>query len=503
MQIVAETSFALLRHAEYPRLGWLFDLADGPTAHCGEDVEVSEDGLVEGCWDGPFTSFDFADRINFFGSGVLRCGNEWLFCPPCHVLDPLYILVHKGRACVANSMALLFAHAGLMPDPRVNYTRALATFVAGIDDAETLIWRDEGEDVALYRVLFDNFTVQGAGPPRRRRKVETASFHDFETYRRYLVGTIEACAANARNPARRRAYDRLLSTCSAGYDLPTVTALSAAAGGKVALSVRSARGGGADSGRPIVQALGLASIERERMEAARGGSELEWLTSGLGGGDYPLSVFEPELDSAVLLTGFHGDKVWERTMPPNSVLKRNDPSGARIADFRLRVGFLHVPVPFIGALRHAEIHAISNSAEMHPFSMGGDYDRPICRRLLEEAGVPRELVGQRKQAIATHFSRDMRLISPETRAAFERDLREKGLLGEVRRDLLAFQAGRAVFRAVRKAVKVAPVLERPLGWLRDSLEDQYRARENSRYANLLFVWALAQAVQKLSPATRA
>jgi hypothetical protein len=176
------------------------------------------------------------------------------------------------------------------------------------------------------------------------------------------------------------------------------------------------------------------------------------------------------------------------------MLKRGDPSGTTIADFRLRVGFLHIPVPFIGACRHAEIHTISNSTEMHPFSVGGDYDRPICRRILEEAGIPRELVGQRKQAIATHFSRNMQLISPETRAAFQRDLRDKGVLDEVRRDLLAFQAKRAVFRGVRKAIKVAPVLERPLGWLRDGLDDQFRARENSRYANLLFVWALEQGI---------
>ena len=78
---------------------------------------------------------------------------------------------------------------------------------------------------------------------------------------------------------------------------------------------------------------------------------------------------------------------------------------------------------------------------------------------------------------------------------FKRDLSAKGLLGKVRRDLLAFKARRAVFRTVRKTIKVAPALEQPLGWLRDSLEDHYRARENSRYANLLFVWALTQATQ--------
>jgi hypothetical protein len=453
---------------------------------------------VEGCWDGSFSSFDFSDRINFFGSGVIRRGDSWLFCPPCHTFEALYVMVQQGRTSVSNSVVPLFAHVGARPDPRVNYTRSLVTLAAGVDDAEAVIWRDAARDLTLHRVLFDNFTVE-EGVPRRSRKTETASFPDFDAYRRHLVTTVGALAANAADPTRRRrTYGRLLSTCSSGYDSPTVTAVAAAAvgtGGVVVLSLRSARGGDDDSGRRVAGALGLACVERDREAAASDGRELEWLTPGTGGGDYPLSAFEPDLSGgALLLTGGHGDRVWERTTPPSGVLRRGDATGASVADFRRRAGFLHVPVPFIGALRDAEIHAISNSAEMRPYSVGGSYDRPICRRVLEEAGVPRAWVGQRKRAVATHFSRDARLISPETRAAFEHDLRAGGVLRRVRRELLAFRAVRVVFRVVRKAIKIAPPLERPLGWLRDGLEGRFRARENSRYANMLFCWAVERSV---------
>ena len=64
-----------------------------------------------------------------------------------------------------------------------------------------------------------------------------------------------------------------------------------------------------------------------------------------------------------------------------------------------------MPIPFIGALRKPEIIAISRSAEMVSYSVGGIYDRPLARRLLEEAGVPRHLFGQRKRAMALVFSR--------------------------------------------------------------------------------------------------
>ena len=35
---------------------------------------------------------------------------------------------------------------------------------------------------------------------------------------------------------------------------------------------------------------------------------------------------------------------------------------------------------------------------MRPWSIGGAYDRPIPRRIAEEAGVPRDLFGQNKMA---------------------------------------------------------------------------------------------------------
>jgi hypothetical protein len=40
---------------------------------------------------------------------------------------------------------------------------------------------------------------------------------------------------------------------------------------------------------------------------------------------------------------------------------------------------------------------------MKPWRIGGDYDRPVPRRLVESAGVPRELYGQNKKAITQPF----------------------------------------------------------------------------------------------------
>src|SRR5690349_7377840 len=73
-------------------------------------------------------------------------------------------------------------------------------------------------------------------------------------------------------------------------------------------------------------------------------------------------------------------------------------------EFRLRVGFLHLPVPYLGCVRHEDIHRISNSAEMKDWNTAdGKYDKPIPCRLLQEAGVPRRLFGQQKKAVTQPF----------------------------------------------------------------------------------------------------
>ena len=488
--------FEVERRRDYPRLGWLLELRRRSKAYCGEGVEVFEHGLVEGCWDGPFTEFGFPGRTNLFGSGAVLRGGGWWFCPPCHTLDALYALVHRGQTFVANSLAILFRHAGLSPDLNVSYTARLGTVVAGLDGAETVIWRNE--DTVLYRIVGDEFGFVD-GSLLKRRRVETASFSDFTGYHRHLLRTLAACRDNASDPARSRSY-RLVSTCSGGYDSNVAAALAAALGGDRAITLRSARGGVPDSGRAVAESLGLRCVEHDRREAGAGGGEVEFLTTGTGGGDYPLGSFRGELDGALLLTGYHGDKVWERTVPPNVVLKRGDSSGCSLGDFRLRTGFLHIPVPFIGALRHPAIHAISNAPEMRAFSVGGSYDRPICRRILEEAGVPRELVGRSKRAVTTPFTWSPRYLSPEVRAAFEGFLQEKGMLGRTRLELGLFQAATMGFRGLRKATKMMPLLEWPLGSARDRLEPRFRALENSRYANLLFIWALEHGGAGTAPA---
>ena len=134
-----------------------------------------------------------------------------------------------------------------------------------------------------------------------------------------------------------------------------------------------------------------------------------------GGSSVPYKGAESLLARKVVLTGYH--PVWgdpELVLSPNII--RIDASGTDLTEYRLWAGFIHCPVTFFGVRQIADIHAINNSAELEPWNTLPRYNRPICRRIVEEAGVPRDLFGVRKKATAQpilraddFLTRDMRL----------------------------------------------------------------------------------------------
>src|SRR5258708_10810292 len=56
---------------------------------------------------------------------------------------------------------------------------------------------------------------------------------------------------------------------------------------------------------------------------------------------------------------------------------------------------------------------------MAPWDVGGSYTRPICRRILEEAGVPRELFGMDKKAASVLFFDRNSFLSEASRRDYE------------------------------------------------------------------------------------
>ena len=122
----------------------------------------------------------------------------------------------------------------------------------------------------------------------------------------------------------------------------------------------------------------------------------------------------PLLPGRLLFTGYHGDRVW--SIAPGYVsdhIVRGDPSGGSLLEFRLSTGFQHLPLPFAGCLNQTDVFAIATSPEMASWSVGGNYDRPIPRRVAETAGVPRHLFGQHKRAASRPYRGTGTVVAPE------------------------------------------------------------------------------------------
>ena len=74
--------------------------------------------------------------------------------------------------------------------------------------------------------------------------------------------------------------------------------------------------------------------------------EAEFLASGYGGEDVIFAGAEPVLAVRVLLTGYHGDRVWSLNADHISDdLRRGDPSGASLLEFRLERASCTCPSP--------------------------------------------------------------------------------------------------------------------------------------------------------------
>ena len=264
----------------------------------------------------------------------------------------------------------------------------------------------------------------------------------------------------------------------------------------------TARGGKADSGRDIAEQLGMKvrEFQREAKSTDRAFGEAEFLASGMGGEDYVFNVLGESLANKIMVNGFMGGAVWELNAAPNSVMVRKDCSGSNLTEHRLRHGYLLLPVVTIGSIHQEQVLRIGASEEMRPFSVGGDYDRPVPRRLAEERGIPRQSFGQVKKGNSICFNYSSVWWSP---TAFE-DLKkfERRTVGPALR--LQYHLRRLAHTAAVSGYYLALKICRSLNaaWLAKSAikwlvrDFQIYEHNNPRYANMTFLWALDKVRQR-------
>lgn len=402
------SQFELVVDPRLPPLAWLLHWdASAATLLAGRWVETTASSWVEGSWDGDFAEMCPESHWLTGTAGRLEAGCVTL-TPPFHSFDAIYLLRRDGSLYASNSLPLLIEASGArFRRTHVNLHADFARIVDGLDGSHLHISMSDDDVLEVLQLL--PVTLELGRPGESTGSLpETPSFNDFESYEAFLRACSQRFAANAMSPLRTSIL-RPVTTVSSGYDSPAVAVLARDAGAIKALTISNSRGiedrdGESDSGAEIAEAISLEAVTfaRDTRWTVDGQHVVaEFLASGMSGEELPIGVMAAHLESTILYTGYYGDTVWGRDPSRAHRLRRGDLGGSSLTEFRLRVGFSHLPIPFLAATNDGDIARITHSEEMRPWSVGGLYDRPIPRRIAESAGVPRSAFGMRKRAITS------------------------------------------------------------------------------------------------------
>jgi hypothetical protein len=401
---------------EWPPLAWLARCDRGSSRIAlvhGSEVESTDDWFCEAAWAGRYDEGGFDQTDVIAGSGGRARGGTVTFVSSGSTVDRLQSFEGPDAVWISNSLPALLAAVGGSLDPSYpRYRQDLVSIVYGLHRYVRWLRTTSGSVQFTY---FNNLRWDGATLAVEPKPLAERCFPSFAHYHHFLSVSMASLAENMTAKERQHPY-QFLGTMSSGYDSTTVATLARAAGGREVLCIDRAKGGESDSGAVAARHLGLAPLHISS-DAWRTllRPEIPFIAGNAMGGEVLFSAAASHLKGRVFLTGFHGDKIWDtHTKDLGNYIRRGDVSGSSLMEFRLWVGFLHCPVPFWGVRQIRDVHAISISPEMASWDVGGDYNRPICRRIVESAGVPRAAFGQRKLAAATMVQNHDDFLTPQS-----------------------------------------------------------------------------------------
>jgi hypothetical protein len=392
--------FQFIPRNDWPPLSWVARIRKGgqevEVTH-GPRVETNPNWICEAAWAGSFSEGDFDQTDLISGTGIRLRDGKAVFVSSGSTVDRIVSCETGDGIHVSNSLIGLAAVLNLAVDPLYKkFYEDFRTIVNGLENYKSIV---ETSNPPVRLTYFRNLVFDGERLTICDKPCGDRRFSSFNEYYGFLEESLTRIGRNIADTSRRYNYTPL-GTLSTGYDSPTVAVLAKRIGNSEVLTFRHGRGGTDDDGSEIASRLNLKAIPLNRdIWRQQQGSEIPFIAANAYGEEAHYVAASSLLTGRLLLTGYHGDKVWDTsTHDLSPVIKRGDPSGLALTEWRLWIGFLHCPLPFFGVRNIDEIYRISMSDEMEPWRVGGDYDRPICRRIVEQEGIPRELFGTRKSA---------------------------------------------------------------------------------------------------------
>jgi hypothetical protein len=418
-----------------PQLAWVaeFNRRSGKvTLVHGRKVEVRQNFFIEGVWNGPFNEGDFGDTECVFGSGAILNDASIRFVASASTVDSLYYAGNEAVVTVSNSLPLLLAYTGDALNPHCpDYPIICDSVMDGIDDYRRSIPTNRG---IVQRQIYRNLEVF-KDKIHQIDKMMPPNFRCFKDYREYVQNSYQLISSNARDSNRVQPLE-IWSTQSKGYDTTAINAMASAYGIDKVFTVTRAKNKfylahndqdmlPDDDGSEICKLLGLNCIPINRRAFSEEFSdEYLYYCARHHNQDVNLKAISKHISKVgVLLTGVHGEILCANdpfVSPPmlDATMRRLDVGGHGLGEARLTAGFIHLPLPFIGARRKEDIVTITESPEMDPWRLRNTYDRPIARRISEEAGVPRHIFGQLKMGSVVIFHRPAVPYGKELRKQF-------------------------------------------------------------------------------------
>ena len=365
----------------------------------GPLVETQDSFFTDGVWAGDFDETNL-DQHFLCGTGAVLREDTLHVASASSPMDRVFTTRISGELFASNSLPFFLAMTDdTLDDTRMSYRSLFVGTTVGLRIAPRTFTTSKGRTV---RVLLDEVaSINGRGEVRIELRPLERDFSGFADYRSHLAASVKDLVENGSDPDRKTRYQPLLAL-STGYDSIAVGVLLREAGGQESVTMMRYA---SDTGEPedypgtIADRLGfrLHGLERDTWRERTDLPDAEVAAAAAHFIDIPTLALEDHLPGKMLFVGHSGDNVWTRdNFRHYRDVVRGDTSGQGLAEYRLRVGFVVCPVPYIGHTAHPSLYRLANSPEMAPWSVGGHYDRPIPRRIIEEAGIERGTFATRK-----------------------------------------------------------------------------------------------------------
>ncbi|MBN1461851.1 MAG: hypothetical protein JXA57_20160, partial [Armatimonadetes bacterium] len=385
--------------AEMPKLAWgLRATCDKTSVIHGQGVETTDRFLVEGVWTGDYEEGRF-DQLPMFGTGLKIDGDTLTLVASITPIDRVFTTRIGKELFASNSLPLFLAMTDDQLDNDWLFYRSLfISAKTGFRISRRTLPTQQGRQIRV--LMGETATLESGGRIRPLLRPLDEPFHSFQQYRQVLADAVSAIIINGSSERRRNRFEPLVAL-SSGYDSTAVAVLFREAGGREAVTMLrySEDGERIDYPGAIAERLGLnmKEVERDTWRERTDLPDAEIACAATEFIDIPFLALEEELSGKALFLGYPGDNLWGKSNYRHyNDIVQTDTCGQGLAEYRLRVGFVSCPVPYIGGTAHSSLYRITNARDMASWSVGGSYDRPIARRIAEEAGVGRQDFATRK-----------------------------------------------------------------------------------------------------------